>query len=77
MHRWFTAHYTTNVIPGIMLCELFARQSNDTWKVSADIDGGNTFTTHPNLWIAIGNLFDANNAVCLRMREIDRAGNPV
>lgn len=77
--RWFTANFMLNGSTVIHTCELFAwgTKHDGNWNVGGRFDDWPTSQSHANLWIAIGTLFDDNDAVCLTLKEIDRAGNRI
>jgi hypothetical protein len=77
MHRWFTATFTLDDSDHEYVCELFAYKTGELWNVGGPIEHTTEGQAHKNIWSAIGALFDANDATCIALREIDRAGNPI
>jgi hypothetical protein len=77
MTHWYKIDYRPEGSDNVFTTEVTvtSRDVNGPWTATAN--GMTTGNSHTSLWVAIGNLMDANGLECYNMYEIDRAGNKV
>lgn len=77
LSRWFIVDYQPDGSQHIFTCEIWCHKIASQWHTSATGTDLVTADAHDNIWVSIGNLFNANDCKVIAMSENDRAGNRI